>query len=86
MLLLTLLAILWAWVWVSVSWLYAQSNLQALPGFSVIPGGSFIMGSADDEPGGDPDEGPRYQRPANRVPAGPGRGAWVFGIRLAHDM
>ncbi len=32
------------------------------------------------------DDGPRYQRSANRVRSAPDRGAWVFGIRLAHDM
>ncbi|MBP99570.1 MAG: hypothetical protein CL477_02705 [Acidobacteria bacterium] len=32
------------------------------------------------------DDGPRYQRSANRVQAAPSRGAWVFGIRLAHDL
>ncbi len=32
------------------------------------------------------DDGPRYQRSANRVRAPSERGAWVFGIRLAHDL
>lgn len=32
------------------------------------------------------DDGPRFERSANRVRSAPGRGAWVFGIRLAHDQ
>jgi formylglycine-generating enzyme required for sulfatase activity len=32
------------------------------------------------------DDGPRYQRSANRVRPTPDLGVWVFGIRLAHDM
>jgi hypothetical protein len=29
---------------------------------------------------------PRYQGPSNRIQPTASRGAWVFGIRLAHDM
>lgn len=41
--------------------------------FGVLRGASF-------------DDGPRYQRSANRVRVAPDVGAWVFGIRLAQDQ
>ncbi len=32
------------------------------------------------------DDGPQYQRSANRVAAPPAAGAWVFGFRLVYDL
>lgn len=50
---------------ISVGLLQAQTPKPATPklapGFLLIPGGTFQMGSADDEAGRDPDEGPVHQ-------------------------
>ena len=69
-------------VWEWTADCYADNYADSPSDSSAMKGGDCSVGVLR---GASFDDGPRYQRSANRVGAAPERGAWVFGIRLAHD-